>query len=65
MKQKTHSGLKKRIKVKKSGTVMVQKSCKRHLLSNKSKGQKKSFGSGMPVNKTRMQSVKRLMPGKI
>ena len=40
MKQKTHSGLKKRIKVRKSGTLTVSKSCKRHLLSNKSKGQK-------------------------
>ncbi len=65
MKQKTHSGLKKRIKVKKSGTVMVQKSCKNHLLSNKSKKMKKSHLSGMPVCKTKMQSLRRLMPGTV
>ena len=48
MKQKTHSGLKKRIKVRKSGTLSVQKSCKRHLLSNKSKGQKAAGKCGLP-----------------
>ncbi len=65
MKQKTHSGLKKRIKVRKSGTIAVQKSCKNHLLSNKSKKMKKSHLSGMPVNKSRMQSLRRLMPGTV
>lgn len=65
MKQKTHSGLKKRVKVRKSGTVSVQKSCKNHLLSNKSKRQKKSFLGGMPINPTKMRAVRRLMPGKI
>ena len=65
MKQKTHSGLKKRVKVRSSGKITIQKSCKNHLLSNKSKGQKKAFSSGMPVPKTRMQSIRRLMPGKI
>jgi len=65
MKQKTHSGLKKRVKVRKSGTISVQKSCKNHLLDNKSKKQKKSFKSGMPVASGRMQSLRRLMPGKV
>jgi large subunit ribosomal protein L35 len=65
MKAKTHSGTKKRVKVRKSGVVMVQKSCKKHLLSNKSKRQKKSFLSGMPVSATRAQSIRRLLPGKI
>ncbi len=65
MKQKTHSGLKKRVKVRKSGTISVQKSCKNHLLDNKSKRQKKSFKSGMPVANGRIQSLRRLMPGKI
>ena len=61
MKQKTHSGLKKRVKVKKSGALSVQKSCKRHLLSNKSKGQKATGKCGLPVNKTRLKSVKKLL----
>lgn len=65
MKQKTHSGLKKRVKVRKSGTVMVQKSCQRHLLDNKSKKQKKLNKSGMPVPAGRRQSLRRLMPGKV
>lgn len=65
MKQKTHSGLKKRIKVRQSGTVMVQKSCKNHLLDNKSKKMKRSNKSGMPVAKTRMKSIRRLMPGTV
>ena len=65
MKQKTHSGLKKRVKVRKSGTVMVQKSCKNHLLSNKSKKQKKLHASGMPIPAGRRKSLRRLMPGKV
>jgi len=65
MKQKTHSGLKKRVKVRKSGTIMVQKSCKRHLLDNKSKKQKKLNKCGMPVPAGRRQSLRRLMPGKV
>lgn len=62
MKQKNHSGLKKRIRVKSSGAVMVQKSCKNHLLSNKSKRQKKSAMGGMLVDSTRLQSIRRLVP---
>ena len=65
MKQKSHSGLKKRVKVKKSGTVMVRKSCKNHLLSNKSKRQKKSFGGGMRVDSSKKQILKKLLPGKV
>lgn len=63
MKQKSHSGLKKRVHVKKSGTVMVQKAGKKHLLSNKSKRQKKSFPGGLHVDSGRMQSLRRLLPG--
>ncbi len=65
MKMKSHSGLKKRVKVKKSGTVMVQKSAKNHLLSNKSKKQKKAYPNGMPVHPTMMSAVRRLLPGKV
>lgn len=43
MKHKSHSGLKKRIKVRKSkgnATLYFQKAARKHLLVNKSKGQK-------------------------
>jgi len=63
-KQKSHSGLKKRVKVRKSGTVSVQKSCKNHLLANKSKGQKKLHKSGMPLEKTKVKAIRKLLPGK-
>ena len=56
--------MKKRVKVRKSGTVMVQKSCKRHLLVNKSKGQKKAFLNGYPVHPTKMRVLRKMMPGK-
>lgn len=65
MKLKSHSGLKKRVKVRKSGTIAVQKSSKRHLLADKSKRQKKAYPSGMPVDHTKMDSVRKLLPGKV
>ena len=65
MKQKNHSGAKKRVKVRKSGTASVEKSAKRHLLSNKSSKAKKANPFGMPVHKTRLKSVKRLLAGLI
>jgi len=40
MKQKTHSGTKKRTRITGGGKVIFQKACKRHLLSSKSKRQK-------------------------
>ncbi|MBU1152165.1 50S ribosomal protein L35 [Patescibacteria group bacterium] len=61
MKQKTHSGLKKRIKKTGSGKLMVEKSCKRHLLDNKSKKQKKLGKGGIAVNPSRLKSVKKLL----
>ena len=65
MKQKSHSGLKKRIKVRKSGSISVQKSCRNHLLTNKSKGQKKMGKGGMTVDPTRVKAIRRLLPGKV
>ncbi len=62
MKQKNHSGLKKRTNVKKSGLIVVKKSCKNHLLSNKSKRQKKAGSSGVIVCSTKMKAVRRLLP---
>lgn len=62
MKQKTHSGLKKRIKVRKSGTASFRKSSKNHLMTDKSKRQKKSFPNGMPIDATQLGRVKKLLP---
>lgn len=65
MKIKSHSGLKKRVKIRKSGKVMMQKPCRKHLLSDKSKSQKKSFRSGFPLHKTQLKAVRRLLSGKV
>lgn len=65
MKQKTHSGAKKRVKINGGGKPFVEKSCKRHLLTNKSKGQKAKFSDGMPVCPTRTRALRKMMPGKI
>ncbi|MBD3330114.1 50S ribosomal protein L35 [Candidatus Peregrinibacteria bacterium] len=65
MKQKTHSGLKKRINIRKSGTATVQKSCKNHLLSNKSKRQKKANNSGQALPQSRKKHLRRLLPGQL
>jgi len=40
MKQKTHSGTKKRVRVSAKGKFSFEKSCRRHLLTNKSGRQK-------------------------
>jgi large subunit ribosomal protein L35 len=46
MKQKSHSGAKKRVRKTGTGKFVVRKSCKNHLLTNKSKRQKKLFNKG-------------------
>ena len=61
MKQKTHSGLKKRTKISGSGKVLFQKSAKNHLLSSKSKRQKKSGRFGVNAPKGMMKTIARLL----
>lgn len=61
MKQKIHSGLKKRVKITGSGKVRFQKACKNHLLSSKSKGQKKAFHLGVPAPEGHMKTISRLL----
>ncbi len=65
MKIKTKSGAKKRIKVRNSGSIKVDKSCKKHLLQNKSKGQKALAKNGLKVPSVLLQDISRLLPGKI
>jgi len=54
--------MKKRVKVRKSGTKMMRKSCKNHLLSNKSKKQKKAGNKGMAVNPANLKAVNKMLP---
>ncbi|MBU1992936.1 50S ribosomal protein L35 [Patescibacteria group bacterium] len=61
MKAKTHSGMKKRVKVRASGTMSLQKSCRNHLLSNKSKRQKKAYPGGMPLPPSRAKSIRKML----
>ncbi len=65
MKIKTKSAAKKRIKVRNSGSLKVDKACRRHLLQNKSKGQKGLGKSGVKVPETRLKEVSRALPGKV
>ncbi|PKL36463.1 50S ribosomal protein L35 [Candidatus Peregrinibacteria bacterium HGW-Peregrinibacteria-1] len=65
MKQKTHSGAKKRIKIRNSGSAVTKKAATSHLLVNKSKGQKSMAKTGIPVHKTRVKALRRMMPGKL
>ena len=60
MKQKTHSGAKKRMKRTGSGKIRMEKSCKRHLLAQKSKRQKKKAGSKTVVSKSNVEKLAKL-----
>ncbi|MBD3156611.1 50S ribosomal protein L35 [Candidatus Peregrinibacteria bacterium] len=61
MKQKTHSGAKKRVKKTGSGKYVVEKSCKRHLLVNKSKRQKKLDKKGKVAEKPQQKMLSKLL----
>jgi len=61
MKQKTHSGVKKRTKVTGSGKIMFQRSCKGHLLSSKNKRALKSDRGGVHAPKGHMTMIARLL----
>lgn len=61
MKQKTHSGLKKRTRVTGSGKLLFKKSCKNHLLSSKSKRQLKGDTGGVQAPAGHMKRLARLL----
>ena len=63
MKQKTHSGAKKRVTVTGSGKLTMAKSCKRHLLSDKSKKAKGRDKYGREVSSANMSVMKQTLPG--
>lgn len=58
---KTKSAVKKRAKVTGSGKIMFQKAAKNHLLSSKSKRQKKSSRLGQVAPAGHLQMLKRLL----
>ncbi len=61
MKQKTHSGMKKRAKVTGSGKIFFRKSCKAHLLSSKSKRQKHASRLGIQAFDGMKRSLEKLL----
>lgn len=63
MKHKTHSGIKKRVKVRKSGKLSFGKPCKQHLLADKSKRQKKTAHFGVAVPRTHEKQIRRMLSG--
>jgi large subunit ribosomal protein L35 len=59
--KKTHSGMKKRVKVTSTGKLLAQKASKRHLLVNKSKKQKKANSGGMPLSPGDAKNVRNML----
>lgn len=62
MKLKTHSGAKKRVRITGTGKIMVDKTAKRHLLSQKSKKAKGRDKYGKVISSTNMKAVKASLP---
>ncbi|EKD63180.1 MAG: hypothetical protein ACD_51C00323G0004 [uncultured bacterium] len=60
VKQKSHSGAKKRIKKTGSGKFRMEKAAKRHLLANKSHRQKKLGGKKIVVNPSNVRSLQQM-----
>lgn len=61
MKKKSHSGLKKRVKVSGKGKFLFKKSAKNHLLVNKSKRQKKLNKNGMVASASDSKWITKLL----
>lgn len=62
MKLKTLSSAKKRVRVTGTGKIMVDKSCKRHLLSQKSKKAKGRDKYGKVLSASNMKAAKASLP---
>jgi large subunit ribosomal protein L35 len=61
-KVKTHSGVSKRFKKLKSGLIKGAKSGKRHLLTKKTRKNKRALRKALYVGKTDIRHVKPLLP---
>lgn len=62
MKQKTHSGAKKRIRKTGSGKLQVEKASRRHLLLQKSERQKNLGKNPQDLSSVETKRVKKLLP---
>ncbi len=60
-KNKTHSGIKKRVKVTGTGKIMHQGSGKRHNLENKSTKRVRQMDSSMQIAAVDVPRVKRML----
>jgi len=61
-KLKTRKALAKRFKFTKKGRIKRSRSCKRHILTKKSRGRKRSLRKSSLVSKSEEKMIKRLMP---
>ncbi|MFH1664708.1 MAG: 50S ribosomal protein L35 [Candidatus Omnitrophota bacterium] len=61
-KLKTHKGVQKRCKLTKTGKVKRAKSCKRHILTKKSRKRKRNLGKSTTVDKTFEKKIRALLP---
>ena len=61
MKQKTHSGAKKRLRKRPGGTVKRSQVNKRHILQKKTAKRKRQLGTMLNVDDANMYQVKRLL----
>ncbi len=61
MKQKSNSGLKKRVKITGTGKIKFCKSCKKHLLVKKSKRQKKANKFGKIASSSDAKWIKKML----
>lgn len=61
MKQKTHAGAKKRLRVTGSGKIKQKQQGLRHLLENKSSKRKRQLGPKQYVDDANMYQAKRLL----
>ncbi len=61
-KLKTHKGAKARFHVTGTGKLMRRKGMSSHLRRKKSKRARRSFDRKLPVSKTRLDGLRRLMP---
>lgn len=61
MKQRTHSGAKKRLRVTGGGKVKRKQQGLRHLLENKSSKRKRHLGDKLLVDDANMYQVERLL----
>lgn len=61
-KMKTNKGAAKRFKLTASGKVKRSKAGTRHLLTSKSKNNKRALGKSGLISKTHQASIKKLLP---